>query len=70
MSKICVDRCSKQSEYFNTYFKWHEKDETEPSNILLDIPDERIDSLALNTVFGSLYCDDIVIAPDRAVNVC
>lgn len=59
----------KQSEYFNTYFKWHEKDEIEPNNILLDIPDERIDSLALNTVFGSLYCDDIVIAPDRAVNV-
>ena len=58
----------KQSEYFNTYFggRW-----ATPSagNVHLEIPDERIDTLALDTVFGSLYCDEINIAPDRAVNV-
>lgn len=58
----------KQSEYFNTYFggRWETPD---AKSVHLEIPDDRIDSMALNTAFGSLYCDEINIAPDRAVNV-
>merc|ERR1712227_981672 len=54
----------KQSEYFRSYFcgRWPISD---ASKVSLEIPDEKIDVEALNTVFGSLYCDEIhPIAPN------
>ena len=37
--------------------------------IHLDIPDEKINYAALNIAFGSLYCDDVNVKPEHAVNV-
>lgn len=58
----------KQSQYFDSYFggRWPTP---EDNCINLEIPDSHIDAMALHTVFGSLYCDEIKIPPNRAVNV-
>ena len=62
----------KQSKYFEALFDWDSRNE--PQNpqrdiIHLDIPDEKINRAALNIAFGSLYCDDVNVKPQHAVNV-
>ena len=62
----------KQSKYFEALFDWDSRNEPDvPSRdiIHLDIPDEKINRAALNIAFGSLYCDDVNVKPEHAVNV-
>ena len=58
----------KQAKYFESLFseRWHIKNER---LIELEIPDSNIDTHSLDTVFGSLYCDNVQVKPQRAVNV-
>ena len=55
-----------KSKYFESLFsgRW---DRSKIVN--LDIPDENVDAEALDIVFGSLYCDNVQVKPERAVNV-
>lgn len=57
-----------QSEYFQSMFNgsWKESNE---EHITLEIPDENIDVEALNTAFGSLYCDEVVVTPATVVPI-
>ena len=62
----------KQTQYFETLLseRWPSSERVLAEKVVdLQIPDENIDTHALNSVFGSLYCDHIHIAADRAVNV-
>ena len=62
----------KQSKYFEALFNWYRKkeDSGDRDNVIhLDIPDEKINYAALNIAFGSLYCDDVNVKPEHAVNV-
>lgn len=56
----------RQSKYFQSMFNgsWKESNE---NHITLEIPDENIDIEALNTAFGSLYCDEVIITPTSVV---
>jgi hypothetical protein len=60
----------KQAKYFESLFsdRWQGVG-VKPELILLDIPDSNIDEHSLDTVFGSLYCDNVQVKPQRAVNV-
>lgn len=55
-----------QSAYFQSMFNgsWKESNE---DLITLEIPDENIDVEALNTAFGSLYCDVVTVTPAKVV---
>uniref|UniRef100_A0A3Q3K7V2 BTB domain-containing protein n=1 Tax=Monopterus albus TaxID=43700 RepID=A0A3Q3K7V2_MONAL len=57
-----------QSGYFSSMFSgsWKESDMT---IINLEIPDQNIDTEALQVVFGSLYRDDVLIKPSRVVSI-
>jgi len=62
----------KQSKYFEALFDWDSRNEPQSPQrdiIHLDIPDEKINRAALNIAFGSLYCDDVNVKPQHAVNV-
>ena len=63
----------KQSKYFEALFNWYRKKDGavgDRDNVIhLDIPDEKINYAALNIAFGSLYCDDVNVKPEHAVNV-
>ena len=62
----------KQTQYFETLLseRWPSSERVLAEKVVdLQIPDENIDTHALNSVFGSLYCDHIHIAADRAVHV-
>uniref|UniRef100_A0A8C7YPH0 Germ cell-less, spermatogenesis associated n=1 Tax=Oryzias sinensis TaxID=183150 RepID=A0A8C7YPH0_9TELE len=57
-----------QSGYFSSMFSgsWKESNMME---INLEIPDQNIDTEALQVVFGSLYRDDVLIKPSRVISV-
>ncbi|KAF3848992.1 hypothetical protein F7725_015489 [Dissostichus mawsoni] len=57
-----------QSGYFSSMFSgsWKESNMME---INLEIPDQNIDTEALQVVFGSLYRDDVLIKPSRVVSI-
>ncbi|XP_061590237.1 germ cell-less protein-like 1 [Cololabis saira] len=57
-----------QSGYFSSMFSgsWKESNMVE---INLEIPDQNIDTEALQVVFGSLYRDDVLIKPSRVINI-
>ncbi|KAM8827431.1 germ cell-less protein-like 1 isoform 3-T4 [Spinachia spinachia] len=57
-----------QSGYFSSMFSgsWKESNMME---ISLEIPDQNIDTEALQVVFGSLYRDDVLIKPSRVVSI-
>ncbi|XP_075901043.1 germ cell-less protein-like 1 isoform X1 [Nelusetta ayraudi] len=57
-----------QSGYFSSMFSgaWKESNMLE---INLEIPDQNIDTEALQVVFGSLYRDDVLIKPSRVISV-
>lgn len=57
-----------QSGYFNSMFSgsWKESNMME---ITLEIPDQNIDTEALQVVFGSLYRDDVLIKPSKVVSI-
>lgn len=57
-----------QSGYFSSMFSgsWKESNMME---IILEIPDQNIDTEALQVVFASLYRDDVLIKPSRVVSV-
>uniref|UniRef100_A0A8C1T8C9 Germ cell-less, spermatogenesis associated n=1 Tax=Cyprinus carpio TaxID=7962 RepID=A0A8C1T8C9_CYPCA len=57
-----------QSGYFSSMFSGSWK-ESNMMVIELEIPDQNIDTEALQVVFGSLYRDDVLIKPSRVVNV-
>lgn len=61
----------KQTQYFDALFSRWSKSQNglETAELELDIPDPLIDSDALNQAFGSLYCDEIDVEAERAVNV-
>lgn len=55
-----------QSPYFQSMFhgSWKESNE---EVITLEIPDNNIDIEALNTAFGSLYCDEVTVSPVQVI---
>uniref|UniRef100_A0A8C3AAI2 Germ cell-less, spermatogenesis associated n=1 Tax=Cyclopterus lumpus TaxID=8103 RepID=A0A8C3AAI2_CYCLU len=57
-----------QSGYFSSMFSgsWKESNMME---INVEIPDQNIDTEALQVVFGSLYRDDVLIKPSRVVSI-
>ncbi|KAM4532560.1 germ cell-less protein-like 1 isoform 3-T3 [Fundulus diaphanus] len=57
-----------QSGYFSSMFSgsWKESNMME---INLEIPDQNIDTEALQVVFGSLYRDDVLIMPNRVISI-
>uniref|UniRef100_A0A7N6ATJ6 BTB domain-containing protein n=1 Tax=Anabas testudineus TaxID=64144 RepID=A0A7N6ATJ6_ANATE len=57
-----------QSGYFSSMFSgsWKESNMME---INLEIPDQNIDTEALQVAFGSLYRDDVLIKPSRVVSI-
>uniref|UniRef100_A0A665UZ37 BTB domain-containing protein n=1 Tax=Echeneis naucrates TaxID=173247 RepID=A0A665UZ37_ECHNA len=57
-----------QSGYFSSMFSgsWKESNMME---INLEIPDQNIDTEALQVVFGSLYRDDVLIKPSKVVSI-
>lgn len=55
-----------QSAYFQSMFNGSWKESTE-EHITLEIPDDNIDVEALNTAFGSLYCDEVTVTPVKVV---
>ncbi|KAM6902113.1 germ cell-less protein-like 1 [Xenentodon cancila] len=57
-----------QSGYFSSMFSgsWKESNMME---INLEIPDQNIDTEALQVVFGSLYRDDVLIKPSRVISI-
>ncbi|XP_078095797.1 germ cell-less protein-like 1 isoform X3 [Mustelus asterias] len=57
-----------QSGYFSSMFSGSWK-ESNMSHIELEIPDQNIDTEALQVVFGSLYRDDVLIHPSRVVTI-
>ncbi|KAI7793192.1 germ cell-less protein-like 1 [Triplophysa rosa] len=57
-----------QSGYFSSMFSGSWK-ESNMMVIELEIPDQNIDTEALQVVFGSLYRDDVLIKPSRVVNI-
>uniref|UniRef100_A0A8C1IRH5 Germ cell-less, spermatogenesis associated n=1 Tax=Cyprinus carpio TaxID=7962 RepID=A0A8C1IRH5_CYPCA len=57
-----------QSGYFSSMFSGSWK-ESNMMVIELEIPDQNIDTEALQVVFGSLYRDDVLIKPSRVVYV-
>lgn len=57
-----------QSGYFSSMFSGSWK-ESNMMVIQLEIPDQNIDTEALQVVFGSLYRDDVLIKPSRVVNI-
>uniref|UniRef100_A0AAX7VCC2 BTB domain-containing protein n=1 Tax=Astatotilapia calliptera TaxID=8154 RepID=A0AAX7VCC2_ASTCA len=57
-----------QSGYFSSMFSGSWK-ESSMMEINLEIPDQNIDTEALQVVFGSLYRDDVLIKPSRVVSI-
>ncbi|KAI5099529.1 germ cell-less protein-like 1 [Silurus meridionalis] len=57
-----------QSGYFSSMFSGSWK-ESNMMVIQLEIPDQNIDTEALQVVFGSLYRDDVLIKPSRVVSI-
>uniref|UniRef100_A0A668AGH2 Germ cell-less, spermatogenesis associated n=1 Tax=Myripristis murdjan TaxID=586833 RepID=A0A668AGH2_9TELE len=57
-----------QSGYFSSMFSGSWK-ESNMMVINLEIPDQNIDTEALQVVFGSLYRDDVLIKPSRVVSI-
>uniref|UniRef100_A0A8C7WIH7 Germ cell-less, spermatogenesis associated n=1 Tax=Oncorhynchus mykiss TaxID=8022 RepID=A0A8C7WIH7_ONCMY len=57
-----------QSGYFSSMFSGSWK-ESNMMVIPLEIPDQNIDTEALQVVFGSLYRDDVLIKPSRVVSI-
>ncbi|XP_046900368.1 germ cell-less protein-like 1 [Hypomesus transpacificus] len=57
-----------QSGYFSSMFSGSWK-ESNMMVIELEIPDQNIDTEALQVVFGSLYRDDVLIKPSRVVSI-
>ncbi|XP_062913315.1 germ cell-less protein-like 1 isoform X2 [Mobula hypostoma] len=57
-----------QSGYFSSMFSGSWK-ESNMNYIELEIPDQNIDSEALQVTFGSLYRDDVLIQPSRVVTI-
>uniref|UniRef100_A0A4W4GJ15 BTB domain-containing protein n=1 Tax=Electrophorus electricus TaxID=8005 RepID=A0A4W4GJ15_ELEEL len=57
-----------QSGYFSSMFSGSWK-ESNMMVIELKIPDQNIDTEALQVVFGSLYRDDVLIKPSRVVSI-
>uniref|UniRef100_A0A8B9JJV0 Germ cell-less, spermatogenesis associated n=1 Tax=Astyanax mexicanus TaxID=7994 RepID=A0A8B9JJV0_ASTMX len=57
-----------QSGYFSSMFSGSWK-ESHMMVIELEIPDQNIDTEALQVVFGSLYRDDVLIKPSRVVSI-
>ncbi|GCC33497.1 hypothetical protein chiPu_0011967 [Chiloscyllium punctatum] len=57
-----------QSGYFSSMFSGSWK-ESNMSYIELEIPDQNIDTEALQVAFGSLYRDDVLIHPSRVVTI-
>lgn len=55
-----------QSAYFQSMFNGSWKEST-ADHITMEIPDENIDVEALNTAFGSLYCDEVMVSPVKVV---
>ncbi|XP_053574200.1 germ cell-less protein-like 1 isoform X2 [Bombina bombina] len=57
-----------QSRYFSSMFcgSWRE---SSMNVIELEIPDDNIDTEALQVTFGSLYRDDVLIKPSRVISV-
>ncbi|XP_067879207.1 germ cell-less protein-like 1 isoform X2 [Heterodontus francisci] len=57
-----------QSGYFSSMFSGSWK-ESNMNSIELEIPDQNIDTEALQVAFGSLYRDDVLIHPSRVVMI-
>lgn len=57
-----------QSGYFSSMFSGSWK-ESNMNYIELEIPDQNIDTEALQVAFGSLYRDDVLIQPSRVVTI-
>ncbi|XP_058869656.1 germ cell-less protein-like 1 isoform X3 [Acipenser ruthenus] len=57
-----------QSGYFSSMFSGSWK-ESSMNVIELEIPDQNIDTEALQVAFGSLYRDDVLIKPSRVVTI-
>ncbi|XP_006625712.2 germ cell-less protein-like 1 [Lepisosteus oculatus] len=57
-----------QSGYFSSMFSGSWK-ESSMTVIELEIPDQNIDTEALQVAFGSLYRDDVLIKPSRVVSI-
>ncbi|XP_069773557.1 germ cell-less protein-like 1 [Narcine bancroftii] len=57
-----------QSGYFSSMFSGSWK-ESNMNQIELEIPDQNIDTEALQVAFGSLYRDDVFIQPSREVTI-
>ncbi|XP_048876585.1 germ cell-less protein-like 1 [Brienomyrus brachyistius] len=57
-----------QSGYFSSMFSGSWKEST-MTVIELEIPDQNIDTEALQVAFGSLYRDDVLIKPSRVVSI-
>ncbi|KAG5835145.1 hypothetical protein ANANG_G00269040 [Anguilla anguilla] len=57
-----------QSGYFSSMFSGSWK-ESSMTTIELEIPDQNIDTEALQVAFGSLYRDDVLIKPSRVVSI-
>ncbi|XP_066570290.1 germ cell-less protein-like 1 isoform X2 [Amia ocellicauda] len=57
-----------QSGYFSSMFSGSWK-ESSMTVIELEIPDQTIDTEALQVAFGSLYRDDVLIKPSRVISI-
>ncbi|XP_036385433.1 germ cell-less protein-like 1 [Megalops cyprinoides] len=57
-----------QSGYFSSMFSGSWK-ESSMTTIELEIPDQNIDTEALQVAFGSLYRDDVLIKPSRVISI-
>ncbi|KAL4609654.1 germ cell-less protein-like 1 [Arapaima gigas] len=57
-----------QSGYFSSMFSGSWK-ESSMTSIEVEIPDQNIDTEALQVAFGSLYRDDVLIKPSRVVSI-